>query len=107
MNSLDDLTQKMNDLVASKGWYEANSLRPQTPRNLATSLSIEAAEILEHFQWSDQIKDKAALGSELADVLLYLLQLADVSGINLEDAVLEKIKVNYTRTWDGQDGGHA
>jgi NTP pyrophosphatase (non-canonical NTP hydrolase) len=40
------------------------------------------------------------LGSELADVMLYLLQLASVSGINLEDAVLKKIEKNKTRTWD-------
>ncbi len=104
---IKSLTYEMNQLVRSKGWYEPSSLRPQTPRNLAVSLSIEAAEVLEHFQWNDQLKDKAALGSELADVLLYLLQLADVSGIDLEQAVLEKIKVNYTRSWDGQEEGHA
>jgi NTP pyrophosphatase (non-canonical NTP hydrolase) len=97
---IKQLTEEMDRLVRSKGWYDASSKRPQTPRNLAVSLSIEAAEILEHFQFTDEIKDKDELGSELADVTLYLLQLASVSGIDLEDAVLKKIEVNKTRTWD-------
>ena len=90
----------MHRLVESKGWYASDSKRPQTPRNLAVSLSIEAAEILEHFQFTDEINDKDELGSELADVMLYLLQLASVSGIDLEEAVLRKIEVNKERTWD-------
>ena len=98
--TIKELTEQMHALVKSKGWYEADSKRPQTPRNLAVSLSIEAAEILEHFQFTDEIKDREELGSELADVMLYLLQLASVSGINLEDAVLKKIEKNKTRQWD-------
>lgn len=94
------LTEEMHRLVESKGWYAADSKRPQTPRNLAVSLSIEAAEILEHFQFTDEIKDRDELGSELADVTLYLLQLASVSGIDLEEAVLRKIAINKARTWD-------
>jgi NTP pyrophosphatase (non-canonical NTP hydrolase) len=97
---ISELTEQMHALVKSKGWYEADSKRPQTPRNLAVSLSIEAAEILEHFQFTDEIKDRDELGSELADVMLYLLQLASVSGIDLEDAVLKKIEKNKTRQWD-------
>ncbi|MEN9562862.1 MAG: hypothetical protein RIR73_1106 [Chloroflexota bacterium] len=98
--TIAELTEQMHALVKSKGWYEADSKRPQTPRNLAVSLSIEAAEILEHFQFTDEIKDRDELGSELADVMLYLLQLASVSGIDLEDAVLKKIEKNKTRNWD-------
>jgi NTP pyrophosphatase (non-canonical NTP hydrolase) len=95
-----ELTSAMNAFVTSKGWYQANSKRPQTPRNLAISLSLEAAEILEHFQWRDEPKDREELASELADVTLYLLQLASVSGIDLEQAVLNKLKVNSNREWD-------
>ena len=98
--TIDELTEQMHALVKSKGWYEADSKRPQTSRNLAVSLSIEPAEILEHFQFTDEIKDREELGSELADVMLYLLQLASVSGIDLEDAVLKKIEKNKTRQWD-------
>lgn len=98
--TIKELTEQMHALVKSKGWYEADSKRPQTPRNLAVSLSIEAAEILEHFQFTEEIKDPEELGSELADVMLYLLQLASVFGIDLEDVVLKKIEKNKTRTWD-------
>ncbi len=95
-----ELTNAMHAFVASKGWYEKDSPRQQTPRNLAISLSLEAAEILEHFQWCDQAKDQEELASELADVTLYLLQLAAVTGIDLEQAVLDKLKINQTREWD-------
>ena len=101
--TIKELTRQMHELVRSKGWYDEGSKRPQTPRNLAISLSIEAAEILEHFQFGEEIKDRDELGSELADVTLYLLQLASVSGIDLEEAVLKKIAVNKTREWDVEE----
>ena len=97
--TLADLTAEMHRFVAAKGWYEPNSPRPQTQRNLAASLAIEAAEVLEHFQWDGQEVDKTELAGELADVALYLLQLASISGVDLEQAVLEKLKVNYGREW--------
>ena len=89
----------MHAFVRSKGWYEPDSPRPQTARNLAASLSIEAAEVLEHFQWNDAIA-AAELAGELADVALYLLQLASVTGIDLEQAILDKLAINATREWD-------
>ena len=101
--TISDLTKKMHELVKSKGWYELDSKRPQTPRNLAISLSLEAAEILEHFQFREEPKDKDELASELADVTLYLLQLASVSGIDLEQAVINKIEVNKKRKWDVEE----
>jgi len=94
------LEQAMHDFVRSKGWYDPDSKRPQTPRNLAISLVLEAGEILEHFQWGDEIKDKADFAGELADVMLYLLQLASISGVDLSEAVMTKLDVNYGRTWD-------
>jgi len=97
---IKQLTEEMNRFVRSKGWYDENSKRPQTPRNIAISLAVEAAEILEHFQWRDELKNKEELDSELADVALYLLELASVTGIDLEDAILKKLKINQTREWD-------
>ncbi len=97
--TLSELTAEMHRFVAAKGWDEPDSPRPQTPRNLAASLAIETAEVLEHFQWDGQGADKAELAGELADVALYLLQLASVSGIDLEQAILDKLKVNYGREW--------
>ena len=99
---IKDLTEKMHAFVLSKGWYEQESPRQQTPRNLAISLSLEANEVLEHFQWRDDLKDKNELASELADVTLYLLQLASVSGIDLERAVLKKLETNASREWDNE-----
>ena len=97
---IKQLTEEMNSFVRSKGWYAAGSKRPQTPRNIAISLAVEAAEILEHFQFRENAKDKKELASELADVALYLLQLASVAEIDLEKAILDKIEINKTREWD-------
>jgi NTP pyrophosphatase (non-canonical NTP hydrolase) len=100
---IKQLTDEMNRFVRSKGWYGENSKRPQTPRNLAISLALEASEILEHFQWRDEVKEREELAGELADVALYLLQLAWVTGIDLEDAMLKKLEVNASREWDTDD----
>ena len=100
---IKQLTDEMNALVRSKGWYDADSRRPQTPRNLAISLAVEAAEILEHFQFQEQARDRHELAGELADVALYLLQLASVNEIDLEKAILDKIEVNKGREWDGDE----
>lgn len=97
---IQTLTEAMHKFVESKGWYREDSLRPQSLRNLAISLSLEAGEVLEHFQWSDELKDREALAGELADVMLYLLQLASLSDIDLGQAVMDKLKVNQSRTWD-------
>ena len=83
----------------AKGWYNEDSPKPQTPRNIAISLSLEAAEILEHCQWGEQPFDRPSLEGELADVALYLLQLARICKIDLEDAILAKLAQNYGRSW--------
>lgn len=97
--NLNELTHQMNDLVRHHGWYEPDSPKQQTARNLAISLSLEASEVLEHFQWSAETSDPEGLRGELADVALYLLQLASVSGIDLEQAILDKIRANWDRSW--------
>ena len=96
---ITELTEKMHAFVRLKGWYETDSKRPQTPRNLSISLALEAAEILEHFQWNDEF-DKNELEEELADVALYLLQLASISEIDLEQAILKKLEINAKREWN-------
>jgi len=97
---LKQLTDEMNRFVTAKGWYDEDSRRSQTPRNLAISLTLEASEVLEHFQWSEKAADLDDLQDELADVALYLLQLSSITGINLEEAILAKLRKNYNRTWD-------
>ena len=98
---IQQLTEKMHTFVRSKGWYDSDSKRPQTPRNLSISLALEAAEILEHFQWNEAF-DREELAEELADVALYLLQLASISDIDLEEAILNKLEVNAKRKWDNE-----
>ena len=96
---LSQLTKRMHHFVESKGWYAPGSPRPQTGRNLAISLLIEAAEVLEHYQWSEELTNQDDLASELADVGLYLLQLASVNDIDLERAILKKLEENAEREW--------
>lgn len=96
---LSELTEEMHRFVESKGWYGAESPKPQTPRNLAISMAIECAEVLELFQWSEISVEGKSLESELADIALYLLQLASISEIDLEEAILSKLRENYNRDW--------
>lgn len=96
---IQELTHKMNQLVDHHGWYDPDSPKAQLPRNLAISLCLEAAEVLEHFQWTEDANDRSALKGELADVALYLLQIASVCDIDLEQAILEKIEMNWDRVW--------
>jgi dCTP diphosphatase len=74
-----------------------------TPKNLATSISVESAELLEIFQWTrgqedwSSLKDpdlKERIENEVADVLLYIIRFADLGGINLENALRKKIAIN-------------
>jgi NTP pyrophosphatase (non-canonical NTP hydrolase) len=97
---IKQITDVINTFVADKGWYEVGTAYPQTPRNIAISVAVEAAEILEHFQFADVPKDSSALAGELADVANYLFQLAYLLDIDLEQAILAKLKVNYGRSWE-------
>ncbi len=98
--TLQALTAAMHDFVRAKGWYDADSPRPQTPRNIAVSLAIEAGEVLELFQWGEDSPEPSVLAGELADVALYLLQLASLTGVDLQQAILDKLRVNYDRSWE-------
>lgn len=75
-----------------------------SPKNLATALSVEAAELLEHFQWLTDEQSRSlpeakrkAVAEELADVFLYLLQLSDKLGIDLLDAAVNKLRLNAVK----------
>ena len=96
---IQELTAEMHRFVTEMGWYDQDSPKPQTPRNLALSLVIESAAVLEHFQWGEESHSQESLASELADVALYLLQLANETGIDLEQAIMAKLQKNYGRSW--------
>ncbi|TVO69466.1 nucleotide pyrophosphohydrolase [Denitromonas ohlonensis] len=75
-----------------------------TPKNLAMALIGEAAEVVEHFQWRTAeasaalpAADRAEVALELADVLLYLVRLADVLEVDLADAAQRKLAINESR----------
>ncbi len=99
---IKQLTQEIQNFVTAKGWYAPGSPRPQTPRNIAISLSLEVNEVLEHFQWREETNQPDELAGELADVTLYLLQLAHICQIDLETAVMTKLAQNYGRVWDSE-----
>ena len=96
---LKELESLMHAFVDEKGWYEEGSPKEQSARNLAISLVLEAAEVLEHFQWREEPRQREALASELADVALYLIQLASISDIDLEQAIVRKLQENRRREW--------
>lgn len=96
---LKALEDAMEAFVAGKGWYKPNSPHPQTPKNVAISLVLEANEVLEHFQWGESATNKDELAGELADVLLYLLQIARLHQIDLGQAVMNKLDINAKREW--------
>jgi NTP pyrophosphatase (non-canonical NTP hydrolase) len=96
-----NVMQEIDAFVRSKGWESSNSAKPQTPRNLAASISIEAAELLECFQWSEDA-NRDDLENELADVLIYALRFARVAGIDPLEAICKKLDANRRREWPGR-----
>lgn len=96
---LKELEALMHAFVAEKGWYDEGSPKEQSARNLAISLVLEASEVLQHFQWRQEPRQRDDLAEELADVALYLMQLASISEIDLEQAILSKLQENRDREW--------
>ncbi|MHB8809180.1 MAG: nucleotide pyrophosphohydrolase [Desulfobulbaceae bacterium] len=96
INTLADLTLTLRRFAAERDWEKFHS-----PKNLAMALSVEVAELLEHFQWLTQqqslrldAEQRQAVREEVADVLIYLTRLADRLGIDLLAAAEEKIARN-------------
>jgi len=95
-DSLVELRQKIDAFVNERDWAQFHS-----PKNLAMAMIVEAAELVEHFQW-DTIQESYDLSAEkrqevaheLADTFVYLLRLAEVTGIDLIQAANDKIALN-------------
>lgn len=97
--SIEALQEAMREFALAREWDQFH-----TPKNLATALSVEAAELLEHFQWltdaQSQALDeskRAAVAEEVADVLLYLIRFADKLGIDPIEAAWKKLEVNASK----------
>ena len=95
-DSLTDLTTQVRQFADERDWQQFHS-----PKNLASALIVEAAELLEHFQWltateseSLDAAKRAEVELEMADVLIYLVRLADRLDIDLIDAAAKKLAIN-------------
>ena len=92
----ETLLSDLKQFVAVRDWGQFH-----TAKNLAVSISIESAELLEHFQWSDQHSlDREKLSGiqdEAADVLLYLMLLSDRLGFDLIEAGSQKLSKNIKK----------
>ncbi|QSA96873.1 nucleotide pyrophosphohydrolase [Methylococcus sp. EFPC2] len=92
------IQQSLREFAAERDWDRFHS-----PKNLAAALSVEAAELLEPFQWltedesrrlTERPEELASVREEMADVLIYLLRLADQLNVDLNRAVVDKMRRN-------------
>ncbi len=99
MNSLDEIKHYLRQFAKERDWEKFHS-----PKNLSMALSVEVAELVEHFQWLSEkesselnAEKKQAVAEEIADIQLYLLRLADQLDIDVLDVVKAKTKKNEQR----------
>ncbi|MDH5571590.1 MAG: nucleotide pyrophosphohydrolase [Gammaproteobacteria bacterium] len=95
-NELTELQKKLKAFAQERDWEQFHS-----PKNLVMALSVEASELLEHFQWLTEQQSstldtdkKQEVAYEMADIFIYLLRLASELDVDLEKSVYEKIKIN-------------
>ena len=97
--TLQELKERMAQFVQERDWGQFH-----TPKNLSMSIAIEAAELMEHFQWLTveestnlNVEALADIGEELADIVIYSLSLANVLGLDLSATVLDKMAKNIRK----------
>lgn len=98
-DTLDHLAAKLQAFADARDWGQFHA-----PKNLASALIVEAGELLEHFQWMTEAQSRAldagkrqAVAHEMADVLLYLVQLSSALNIDLVQAARDKMALNEQR----------
>lgn len=106
---LSELRERLRQFAVERDWEQFHS-----PKNLAAALAVEAAELLEHFQWlsdgqSQRLEParREAVALEMADVLLYLIRLADRLGVDLLASARLKIAINAEKYPVDKARGHA
>jgi len=109
MRNLEELKLQLRQFAEERDWDQFHS-----PKNLSMALSVEAAEIVEHFQWLTEEQSKnlsqdklEKVGNELADTFIYLIRLADKLGIDLLAATENKIEINQGKYPVGKAKGNA
>ncbi|MEZ5541757.1 MAG: nucleotide pyrophosphohydrolase [Pseudomonadota bacterium] len=95
-NPFESIRRRLREFAAARDWDQFHS-----PKNLAMALIVEAAELVEQFQWLSQAESQSlaparrtAVEQELADIQIYLIRLADRLEIDLEHAVDAKLEIN-------------
>ena len=96
VDGLEQLRLRLRKFAKDREWEQFHS-----PKNLSMALIAEAAELVEHFQWLTQVesrnlsgKDRDEVALEMADIFIYLVRMADQLGLDLMEAVNEKIRMN-------------
>ncbi len=104
-DSLHNLARDLDRFAADRDWH-----RYHAPKNLASALIVEAGELLEHFQWMTEAESRqlapeklAEVRGEVADVLLYLVQLGNALGIDVVEAARDKLVINSKRFPVGEE----
>ena len=99
LDCIQSLRNKLRAFAEERDWNQFHS-----PKNLAMALSVEAAELMEHFQWISEAdslslsrEKRDEIGEELADVFLYLIRLSDKLDIDLAAAAEEKMSINASK----------
>ncbi|MHB1398972.1 MAG: nucleotide pyrophosphohydrolase [Trichloromonadaceae bacterium] len=97
--TLQELKERMADFVRERDWEQFH-----TPKNLSMSIAIEAAELMEHFQWLTVEQSRnlapealAEIGEELADIVIYSLSMANALKLDLADTVQAKMEKNIRK----------
>lgn len=88
---VDGLIRDLKKFQKQRDWEKFH-----TPENLAKSISIEAAELLEHFQWQKEY-DSSEVADELADVLIYCIYMADAMDFDIREIIYDKMKKNAVK----------
>ena len=93
---MDEVLDRIRKFRDERDWLQFHN-----PKDLAISVSIESGELLEEFQWKDKeeaarhaLENREAIADEIADVAIYLYELADVLGIDMREAILAKLDKN-------------
>ncbi|SHJ32221.1 NTP pyrophosphatase, house-cleaning of non-canonical NTPs [Clostridium amylolyticum] len=85
---MEEILDRIRKFREDRDWNKFH-----TPENLAKSISIEAGELLEHFQW-DSNYHKQEVSEELADVMIYCIHMADAMGVDIKEIILDKMNKN-------------
>ncbi len=107
MINVDELKFRLREFADARDWEKYHS-----PKNLVMAMSVEMAELMEHFEWMTEQQSlnldaatREAVALEMADVMIYLVRMADRCGVDLDDAVQRKLIINADKYPPIENGG--